>query len=316
MPSGRRVRHSNPLVLRAFGYAWASGRTVGLQRRPRPGGIDAPMRNLPRKPWPPLGAALLCLLGAARAAATDAPLVLLVQPVLSEEQTRRQYGPLAEYLGRAAGRPGVVATAPNFLAYWARVRADTGHDLVFDAAHFTDYRLQKLRYRLLAQVPDTVTYSLVVPASRPVTDPLELAGKTVATLGPPSIAAARLNAMFPNPARQPTIVEIGNADEGLQLVLGARVHAALLPTALVRAHLARAGGIRAVTTTEPIPHALSVSPRVEARLREQLRAALLKAGDTPEGRSMLAAAGVERFEPADAAAYAGQSRALREYWGY
>ena len=249
------------------------------------------------------------------AAANDS-LVLLIQPILSAERTKQAFQPLAEYLGRSAEMRCVISTQPNFLAYWDTVRRREGYHLVLDAAHFTDYRIQKLGFHVLAKIPDSVSYTLIVPDSDPVIDPMELIGKSVATLGPPSIGAARLSSMFPNPARQPVIVEVQSAEEGIELVLKRRVAGAILPTPIVSRQMA-GGGISVVATTEPIPHiALSAAPTVPAAVRERIRAALLSAHRLPDGQRMLAAIGFERFDPATPEMYANHGSILREYWGY
>jgi hypothetical protein len=262
-----------------------------------------------------LAGALALLLFALPAAAVP-PLVLLVQPILGEQQTRQSYQPLADYLSRAAQREVTILAPPNHFAYWGVVQRNQGFDLALDEAHFTDYRVQKHGFEILAKAPDTMSYSLVVPESVRVHDPMELIGKSVATLGLPSIGAVRLTAMFLNPARQPHIIEVASAEEALDLMTRQRVHAAILPTSFVSQRLDRSR-IRAVMTTEPIPHlALSAAPGVQAALRERLRLALLNADKSAEGRHMLESVGFARFEPAPAELYAGQHRILQKYWGY
>lgn len=244
-------------------------------------------------------------------------IVFIIQPILSEEQTQRAFQPLAEYLSQATGRRVVIRTLPNFLAYWEIARRDSGYHLVLDAAHFTDYRASKLGFKVLAKVPEGVSYSLIVNSGELVIDPNELIGKTVATPGAPSIGAARLNAMYPNPVRQPVIVESGTAEEGIQMVIKNKAQAAIVPTPLVSQQMAQGGGISVVTTTELIPHiAFSASPRLEPEVREKIRNALVNAVNTEAGRKMLREVNFERFDPATEQIYAGQSSILREYWGY
>jgi hypothetical protein len=244
-------------------------------------------------------------------------LILAIQPVLGDAQTRQTFQPLADYIARATGRKCVIQTSPNFMAYWDTARKGTDYDLALDAAHFTDYRIHKLGFVVLAKIPDSVTYSLVVPDDAVVLDPAELVAKRIATLGVPSIGAARLNALFPNPARQPFPVEVASAEEGMALLLTHRVAAAILPTPIVSQQMQRGGGISVVLTTDPIPHiALTAGPTVDAKTREAIRKALLQANATPEGKQMLAKIGFERFDPATAAVYAGQAQVLKAYWGY
>lgn len=250
------------------------------------------------------------------AGAQETPLVLMIQPMLGEETTRRMFQPLADYLGKEVGTPVTIVTPPNFLAHWETVRRNIGYDLVLDDAHFTDYRVQKFGFDVLARIPGTTSYSLVMLRKKRVIDPLDLAGKTVASYGPPSIGATRLSAMFPNPARRPAIVDIGSAGEGLDLLRRGKVTAAMLPTSLIGTHVGT-GELAIVTTTEPTPQmAFSISPRVKESLRKKIRAVLLRAGDSTDGTSILRAANVDRFETADAAMYANQAKILKQYWGY
>lgn len=244
-------------------------------------------------------------------------LVFIIQPILNEEQTRKAYQPLADYLGKIAGKRVVIRTLPNFVAYWETMRLSNAYDLVLDAAHFTDYRAQKLGFKVLAKIPDTVSYSLIVGAGALVIDPIELIGKTVATPGAPSVGAARLNAMYPNPVRQPIIVDSGTAEEGIQMLIKNKVQAAMVPTPLVSQQMAQGGGISVVATTDPIPHiALSAGPRLNADVREKIRAALVAAPNTEDGKKMLKDINFERFDPANEKIYAGQGTLLKEYWGY
>lgn len=249
--------------------------------------------------------------------ARDNELVLAVQPVLDEAQTRAAFQPLADYIGKATGKHCVVLTSPNFLAYWDITRKGNAYDLVLDAAHFTDYRVKKQHFTVLAKIPDSVTYSLVVPEDRPVLDPADLTAKRIATLGVPSIGAARLNALFPNPSRQPVVIEVSSAEDGMKLLLTHQADAAILPTPIVSQQMSHGAGLVVVLTTDPIPHiALSAAPSVDKATQDVIRKALLEANQRPAGRAMLKQIGFERFDPATAALYDGQDRVLSSYWGF
>lgn len=244
-------------------------------------------------------------------------LVLAVQPILDEEQTRKVFQPLCDYLAHATGRACRIFTSPNFYAYWDNVRQSKAFNLVLDAAHFTDYRAQKLGYEVLAKIPDAVTYTLVTRENDLMLDVSELVGKRVATLGIPSIGAARLNGLFPNPSRQPVTIEVGAAEKAMRMLLDGKVNAAILPTPIVSQQMASGAGVYVVLTTDPIPHiALSASSSLDASTRTALRNALLAAHNSENGRKMLKLIGFERFDPASTAVYTGQGKILKEYWGY
>jgi ABC-type phosphate/phosphonate transport system substrate-binding protein len=249
--------------------------------------------------------------------AVSSDLRLAIQPVLSQSRTQKVFEPLARYLEERTGRNVKIVTMPNFLAYWDLVRHPGQYDLSFDAAHFTDYRAHKENFEVLAKIPDFVSYSLVVRQENLVFDASELVAKTVATLGAPSIGAARLNAMFPNPMRQPSVIEAPSSEAAMKMLLDGKVYAAILPTPVVSQYMSNQAPIAVVSTTEPIPHiAVSASKNLDANTRGEIRQALIDAGKTQEGRAMLKKIGFPKFDPASAKIYQGQARILKEYWGY
>lgn len=261
-------------------------------------------------------AAIFSLTGPVTAQAAD-ELVLAIQPILSETQTRKAFQPLCDYLANVTGQKCRIHTSPNFYAYWDLVRRGQGYNLAFDAAHFTDYRSEKHGFEVLAKVPDSVSYSLVTRPDALVIEPGELTGRRVATLGIPSIGAARLNAMFPNPSRQPVVQEIDDAVAGMKMLTDKRVNAAIVPTPIVSQLMAQGGNFLVVLTTEAIPHiALSAAPSLPAGLRSQIRTALVQASHNPDGQAMLKQIGFERLDPASATLYQGQAKILKAYWGY
>lgn len=249
--------------------------------------------------------------------AAERDLVLAVQPILDEQQTREAFQPLCEYLANATGRNCSLFTSTHFYPYWEAARQGKQFNLVLDAAHFTDYRVQKLGFEVLAKIPDSVSYSLITRNDDLVIDPAELVGKRVATLGIPSIGAARLNSLFPKPTRQPITVEVYDAARGVQMLLDKKVDAAILPTPIVSQQMANGAAINVVMTTDPIPHiALSASANLDAAVRRVIRQALTQAHQTERGKAMLKAIGFERFDAASASVYAGQAAVLQQYWGY
>jgi len=257
------------------------------------------------------------LLAHVPAQAADRDLVLAVQPILDPEHTRQAFQPLCDYLAKATQRNCTIFTSTHFYPYWEAARQGKEFNLVLDAAHFTDYRLQKLGFQVLAKVPDSVTYSLVTDTDTFIVDPSELVGKRVATLGIPSIGAARLNSMFPKPTRQPVTIEVRDAETGIKMLETKKVVAALLPTPIVSQQMARGAKINVVLTTDPIPHiGLSASPSVDSTTREAIRRALVRANQTEDGKAMLKAIGFERFDAATPSIYKGNADLLQQYWGF
>lgn len=266
-------------------------------------------------PYPRLLGALLALalMLATSAASGAAPLRLVVQPILPAAQTREVYGALASYLTQTTGRQVRLVTAQNFLTYWETMKRGTSYDLILDAAHFTDFRDQRMGYTVLAKIPDTVTYSLVTANDTLLFGPNELIGKKVACLPSPSLGAVRLSQMFPNPLRQPILVEVTNSIQAIKMVLAGKVEAAMVPTPLLNEYR----NLNVVTTSPPVPHiALSAAPDVSAATRDAIRKALLDADKTPQGRHMLKVLNFPRFVAANNATYKGFAKLLEGVWGY
>jgi phosphonate transport system substrate-binding protein len=239
--------------------------------------------------------------------------MLAIQPVQSKQATLKAYQPLAQYLSEATGDHFKVVTELNFLTYWEHMRHKHDYDLVLDAAHFTDFRVKRQNYEVLVKIPDTVSYSLVTPGDVPLFDAQELIGKRVATAPSPSLGGVRLQQMFPNPLRQPTIVPTDNFQQALEKVRSGEINAALVPTPLIRGD----NTVFTVTTTKPVPHmALSASPRVDENTQKLITTVLLDANQTPKGQAMLKAINFPAFVPADSKLYDGYASLLEGVWGY
>ncbi len=241
------------------------------------------------------------------------PLRLGIQPVLPPERTVQAWQPLADYLGKAVGRPVKIVPSRNFFTFWERLKKGESFDLVLTGAHLTDFLVERMDYRPLARIPGQVSYTLVTGQDTLVFDPNELIGKRVATLGSPSLGALRVAELFPNPMRQPSIVEVPDSESAARAVLEGRAVAAIIPTPLVQQY----PDLNTVTTTSQVPHiALSASPELPDELVQKLREALVNAGKTPEGKKMLSRINMPAFIPASADTYEGYSRLLQGVWGY
>jgi len=241
-----------------------------------------------------------------------AGLTLAIQPIMPEAQTRAAYQPLIDYLQQITGEPVQLVTSPNFLVYWQLMQRKQW-DLVFDAAHFTDYRVEKAGYKVLAKLPDTVSYTLATHPDLMVLETADLIGKRVASLPSPGLGAARLQEIFPNPMRQPEIIEAADADEAAALVESGKADAAMLPTRMLSVYT----NLVPVYTTRAVPApALSASPSLPPALRKKIQQAMLDAGKSSEGQAMFKAINLPPFVSADNRLYTGHGVLLANTWGY
>ncbi|MEW6646088.1 MAG: PhnD/SsuA/transferrin family substrate-binding protein [Pseudomonadota bacterium] len=244
--------------------------------------------------------------------ALAAELTFAVHPVLPQARTVQVYLPLANYLSKATGQKIRLVTNTNFLTHWQAMKRDK-YDLILDGPHFTDYRAKRMGYTVLAKLPEVVSYTLVANESQMILEPAELIGKTIATTAAPAIGALRLAELYPNPLRQPTIVETPDSEQAAELAVQGKVAAAMIPAPLV----GRYPSLITVATTQQVPSpGISASPAVSAELQQSLRRALLDAPGTPDGRKALEALNAPALEPADNDSFHGLERLLEGMWGY
>jgi len=240
-------------------------------------------------------------------------LSLSIQPVLPKSEILKAYQPLADYLSKQTGHTIRIKAHSNFLTYWSSMRQKKGFDLVLDAAHFSDYRVAKMDYEILAKLPDSVSFSVVTHTDNLIFDVDELVLQKVATMVSPSVGAIRLLSLFPDPMRQPKIIYARDSADAAKKVLDKTAFAAIIPTALVGGF----EGLNTVMTTQSLPHmAFSAAPEVPAGVRDKIRRALLTARDTVTGREMLSKLNFAAFEAASAKNYTGQKALLSHELGY
>lgn len=236
-----------------------------------------------------------------------------IQPVLPPDQIKKNYQPLMKYLSNRTGHIFTVRSYRNFLTYWARMQKAKDMDFILDAAHFTDYRVQRKNYRVLAKFPDTVSFTVVTGEDNFVFEMDELISKRIATMASPGMGAVRLISMFPNPVRLPFYIEANNSVDAVNKVLEGYVDAAIIPSPLVGNY----ESLNTVVSTEPVPHmALSASPDVPDEVADAVKQALIEAKNTPAGQQMLKDMNIEYFEDADAKLYAGYADLLDGTFGY
>jgi hypothetical protein len=259
------------------------------------------------------GLATILLLSILPAKTLAGTYYIAVQPVLPSDQIERNYLPLMQYLTKTTGHSFAVKSYRNFLTYWSRMQKAKDMHFVLDGAHFTDYRVQRKNYTVLAKFPDTVSFTVVTGEDNFVFEMEELISKKIATMASPGMGAVRLIGMFPNPVRLPFYIEVNNAVDAVNKVIEGQVDAAIIPSPLVRNY----DNLNTVVSTEPVPHmALSASPEVPEQVAQAVKRALIQAKDTPDGKKMLEEMNIEYFEDADERMYDGFAQLLEGTFGY
>lgn len=274
------------------------------------------MKTVPFHPTPKLSyltvtAVTLLLLLTFSHCSRAADLTFAIHPLLPQQRTIEVYTPLVQYLQKVSGKQIRIVTNKNLFAHWNATQREE-YDLILDGPHFTDYRLQKRQYQVLAKFPDVISYTLVTRSDLLIFEPEELIGKQIASPPSPALGALRLFEIFPNPLRQPTILPTDDAITAAEKVSRGEVDAAMIPTFLV----ARYSGINSVLTTEQVPApAISASSKLAPETREKITRALLELPNSAAGKKILELIRTPGFVATSAEEYKGYSSLLAGMWG-
>jgi phosphonate transport system substrate-binding protein len=238
---------------------------------------------------------------------------LAIQPISSPDLVREGYQPLADYLSKKSGHTIRIQTFRNFLTYWEKMKKQRGFDLVLDAAHFTDFRVKRQGYTVLAKLPDTVSFTVVTGEDSFILGLDELISKKIATMPSPGLGALRLAEIYTDPIQAPFYIQSSDAGDAIKRLMDGRADAAIIPTRMV----AQFGTLNTVDTTEPVPHmAFSASPDMPRNVVQSIKTALLEAPNTEEGRAMIEAVRLGSIEAADSDTYDGYAELLQGVFGY
>lgn len=238
---------------------------------------------------------------------------LSIQPVLSKDKVVTTFQPLADYLTKQTGQQITIKAYKSFLTYWQKMQRAESFDLVLDAAHFTDYRIQNYDYTVLAKIPEKVSFSLVTHEDLLIYKSEELILKNVATVPSPGLGGIMFYEIFNDPSRLPREVTVNNSQEAVNAIADGRADAAIIPSPLVNNY----EFLNTVMTTEQIPRmALSASPTVSNDVMQSIQKALINANQSVEGRLMLEKISLPGFVSTDNKEYFGFSRLLNGLFGY
>jgi len=248
--------------------------------------------------------------------ATPDVITLSAPPRDSEEEGRRRFEPVAQYLSKALGKK-VVYRHPGTWGVYQGEMQKGAYDIVFDGPHFNGWRMERLQHSILAKAPGDFTQVIFVPKDSTVTAIKQLAGRTICAHAPPNLGTLVVQRAFDNPSRQPSIIVVEGYKHIYQAMVDGKCKAAVLP----RGHLHKfdsAGAMRVVYQSGAMPNqAFSAGPRLSDEERARLSAALLAPeAEAPTAKIREAYTGGKAFVAATNAEYAGLGEYLRDEWGY
>lgn len=138
----------------------------------------------------------------------EAVLVFSAAPGSESSEGPQAYAPLIEYLAKVIGEP-VIYEKPKGWAEYSEKMRNGEYDIVFDAPHFTSWRIKNISHEPVARLPGKLGYTLLVNRQSTTLNSLrDLVGVKICALGSPHLGTMTVYSLFTNPVFMPQIHEI------------------------------------------------------------------------------------------------------------
>lgn len=254
----------------------------------------------------------LSMITAGTASAQGGDLVFAVTEGVTYQATpkeiRDKFAPLAEVIGRAAGRRVRTVLVPAYDDMRAGA-AKQEYDIAFvHPAHVSMAEIKAGRYKAIAWTSGYTEYtvSLLMNGNQPLKSMTDMNGHTLVTPDPDSITASMVRAMFrgekltaatgkeATPATVRVITTRYQDAVPFYLEYGFAQVGATAANAVVKAWTTKGGKILAKSRPVPIKQVI-VSTRMPADEQQRIRDALIAMRDSKAGRDALEAVGYTGF---------------------
>ena len=257
-----------------------------------------------------LAAALFSFAGPLSAA----DLKLMVEPQYGPEKAAQVYKPFVDYINKSTGHKLTLITPRNYHFFWRDVRQNAEVDFVFEEAHFTDYHVKHSQFEPLVRAAEKTSYTLLGSDQLKSPSLDALVGRGIVTMPSPSLGFALLIQFFPNPVAQPNILSnAASWRDGVETVFAGEADAAIVPTWLKNEY----PNLTTIKTSQLFPGvALSASPKVDPKVKQDIKVALLKMHEDKDAFNALTELGISKFEETSAAEYDGQQKMLKGFYGF
>jgi len=242
-------------------------------------------------------------------------LVFTAAPRETPQEGRQIYGPIAEYLTKAIGRPVVYRHPGTWGAYRSEMLKG-GYDIVFDGPHFNSYRAERLNHHVLVKLPGRHEFAIVVSKQEKFTSVAQMGGRTFCTHAPPNLGALILLSQFDNPARQPAIIPTDGWEKIYAGVIEGRCTGGILPVANLK-KLDKNEVVKVLFRTPALPNqAFSAGPRVTPEEQAKIAGALTSPAAAKATEKLRTTFKADQLLATNDTEYLGIARYLRSEWGY
>lgn len=265
---------------------------------------------------------LLCLLPINGYSATppkQGAYIFSAPPHETATEDKTKYVPIAQYLSQVLDKK-VVYKHPGSWDEYRKSMTQGKYDIVFDGAHFNDYRATILNHKIIVKAPDLHRFVVIVRKdNKHYRNIKQLVGRTICTQSPPDLSTLMLLKEFKNPVRQPSLVSTKGWQKIYQGVQSGRCIAGILPMDSLQKMDKGLIKSTIVYRAKPMPnHAFSVGPRVKRIDRVKIAGALTAPEAFIPTSKLRQSYSInsKRFTLTTNKEYAGMAYYLKDQWGY
>lgn len=212
----------------------------------------------------------LLFLIAAPVAPLQAELIFAAPPQFDNQTALEIYGPLIRYLELILGENVVFQYPSDWREYSKNMREDR-YDIVFDAPHFSSWRMKNIQHEAVVRLPGTLGYVIVTNREEQYINRLrDLVSLQICSPVSPNLSTMTVYHLFKNPVMMPQIKEVeGTYKDVYQALLDRQCKAAVLPQsnyeALAPVEKER---IKIIAKSDPMPErTITISRRLRAKKR-------------------------------------------------
>jgi ABC-type phosphate/phosphonate transport system substrate-binding protein len=207
--------------------------------------------------------------------------IFTAPPRGSGDNEAEVYIPIADYLSKATGKKIIYKHSDNWLSYQDGMRKGA-FDVVFDGPHFVSWRMAHLKHVPLAKLAGNLAFAVAVRKdNKTVHEIKDLAGRTVCGLAPPNLATLTLYGQFPNPVRQPLVLEAESFEQAYKNMMDGKCIAVVMRDKMLEKLNKDKESVRVVFQSPGVPNqAFSAGPRLSSEERNKIAEALI----SPEAR--------------------------------
>jgi ABC-type phosphate/phosphonate transport system substrate-binding protein len=244
-------------------------------------------------------------------------LIFSTAPTHSQEVTLKLYTPLVNYLSQVTGQRIVLRPAINFVDYASGMQNDR-YDILFDGPHLAGWRIEKRDHEALARLPGQIRFAIIGREDSSIQSMQELAlGRDgVCAFASPNMLTLAFLSHFPHPARQPNLLRTQGFPELVECLRSGKGDVAIIRDSQWNGMDQTGLKIIEIPQESYPERSFTISRKVDPKLREQIREALLSEEGKQAMAEMLKTFNREQLIPVRQEEYAGLGALLVPVWGF